>query len=104
MKGALSERAASLVKSIYPETGLWDRLTLSFRREEIIEELASDIPVPDVSSAAISSWQARYTPFHPIHIFRLLRFASLAAVSGKLSLRRTARPAAIKEPLEPTWH
>ena len=51
MKGALSERAASLVKSLYPETGLWDRLTLSFHREEIIEELASfgdPLVIPDL--------------------------------------------------------
>ncbi len=42
--------------------------------------------------------------FHPIHSFQSARFASRAAVSGKLSLRRTAPLAAIKELLESTCH
>jgi HEAT repeat protein len=41
LKNKLPDRAESLVQSLQPETGFWVRLTSSFRREEIIEELAS---------------------------------------------------------------
>jgi hypothetical protein len=51
LKFKLPERAASLVESLYPETGFWTRLTSSFRREEIIEELTSfgdPAVIPDI--------------------------------------------------------
>jgi hypothetical protein len=78
IKNALSKRAEELVQSLYPQLGLWRRLTSPFRPEAIVEKLAAlDEPalIPDLLPLLITADRttARVAAAAVHHLVHLLK-------------------------------